>query len=86
MGTRTGKNVPATRIAEVADEQIDDGGIVLLHDSALYGHRPSAMPTAEAIPLIAERAKARGLALVSPGDASPADTSRSATGTRDNTP
>jgi peptidoglycan-N-acetylglucosamine deacetylase len=62
------ENVPARRIAEVAGEQIDDGGIVLLHDSALYGHRPSAIPTAEAIAPIAECAKARGLALISLGD------------------
>jgi peptidoglycan/xylan/chitin deacetylase (PgdA/CDA1 family) len=63
------ENFPATRIAEVAGEQIDDGGIVLLHDSAVYGHRRSAMPTAEAIPLIAERTYASGLALISVGDA-----------------
>lgn len=63
------ENVPATRIAEVAGEQIDDGGIVLLHDSALYGQRPSAMPTAEAISLIAEGAHARGLSLTSLGAA-----------------
>lgn len=63
------ENSHAARIAEVAGEQLDDGGIVLLHDSALYGHRPSAEPTAEAIPLIAECASARGLALTSLGDA-----------------
>ena len=68
MGTRLGE-LHAARIAEVAGEQIDDGGIALLHDSAVYGQRPSAMPTAEAIPLIAECANTRGLALTSLGDA-----------------
>lgn len=63
------ENVPATRIAEVAGQQIDDGGIVLLHDSALYGQRPSARPTAEAISLIAEGAHERGLSLTSLGAA-----------------
>ena len=68
MGTRLGE-LPAARIAEVAGEQIDDGGILLLHDTAVYGQRPSALPTAEAIPLIAERTNARGLALISLGNA-----------------
>ena len=63
------ENLPATRIAEVAGEQIDDGGILLLHDTAVYGQRPSALPTAEAIPLIAERTNTRGLALISLGNA-----------------
>lgn len=63
------EDVPASRIAEVAGEQIDDGGIVLLHDSALYGHRPSATPTAEALSLIAEGAAAKGLSLTSLGAA-----------------
>ena len=63
------ENFPPARIAEVAGEQIDDGGIMLLHDSAVYGQRPSALPTAEAIPLIAEWTNTRGLALTSLGDA-----------------
>lgn len=63
------ENVGAHRIADVASRQIDDGGILLLHDSARYGRRSSAVPTAEAIPLIAERARARRISLVSLGQA-----------------
>jgi peptidoglycan-N-acetylglucosamine deacetylase len=55
----------AVRIAQTAAEQLDDGSILLLHDSARYGRRPSALPTAQAIPLIAERAAALELRLVS---------------------
>lgn len=62
------ENVPSERIAEVAGDQIDDGGIVLLHDSARYGRRTSAVPTADAIPLIAERTSRAGLSLVSLGE------------------
>jgi peptidoglycan-N-acetylglucosamine deacetylase len=58
-----------TRIADVATEQLDDGGIVLLHDSARFARRPSALPTADAIPLIVERADARGIQFVTLGDA-----------------
>jgi peptidoglycan/xylan/chitin deacetylase (PgdA/CDA1 family) len=63
------EEVDATRIASVALSQIDDGGIVLLHDSALYARRTSAQPTVEAISLIASGLEARGLSLVSLGDA-----------------
>jgi peptidoglycan-N-acetylglucosamine deacetylase len=56
-------NGPA-RIARKAAEQLDDGSILLLHDSARFGRRPSALPTARAIPLIAEHAATRGLGLV----------------------
>lgn len=52
------------RIADVASAQLDDGGILLLHDSARFARRPSAQPTADAIPLIAERAQARGIRLI----------------------
>jgi hypothetical protein len=47
------------------------GAIVLLHDSARYAHRPSAVATAEAIPLIAERAAEQKLELVPLGRAHP---------------
>ena len=63
------ENVAAARIAEIASAQLDDGAILLLHDSARYGRRSSAMPTARAIPLIAARAAERGIALVSLGEA-----------------
>lgn len=65
------EHVGATRIADVASEQLDDGGILLLHDSARYGRRPSALPTAQAIPVIAARAAERGIKLVSLGEAAP---------------
>lgn len=61
------EKVTAGRIAEVVHDQSDDGGIILLHDSARYGRRTSAVPTAEAIPLIAERLSEKGLSLVSLG-------------------
>ena len=63
------ENVGAARIAQVASAQLDDGAILLLHDSARYGRRSSALPTARAIPLIAARAAERGIALVSLGEA-----------------
>jgi peptidoglycan-N-acetylglucosamine deacetylase len=45
--------IPAERIAEVALQDLTPGAILLLHDSARYAPRPSALPTAEALPLIA---------------------------------
>ena len=63
------ENVGADRIAEVASSQLDDGAILLLHDSARYGRRSSAMATAHAIPLIAEQAAQRGISLVTLGEA-----------------
>jgi peptidoglycan/xylan/chitin deacetylase (PgdA/CDA1 family) len=64
------EEVGAERIAQVASAQLDDGGILLLHDSARYGRRSSAVPTARAIPVIAARLQARGLSFVSMGEAS----------------
>lgn len=58
------EEVGADRIATVATSQIDDGGIVLLHDSARYARRGSAAPTAAALPMLAANAEARGLSLV----------------------
>lgn len=63
------EEVDAERIAAVASGQIDDGAIVLLHDSARYARRSSAMPTARAIRLIAADATNRGLSLVALRDA-----------------
>lgn len=63
------ENVDAGRIASVTLGQIEDGAVVLLHDSPLYARRASARPTAEAIPLIAAGVQARGLSLVSLGEA-----------------
>jgi peptidoglycan/xylan/chitin deacetylase (PgdA/CDA1 family) len=63
------ENVPAQRIADVVCAELGDGGIILLHDSARFARRPSAVPTADAVPEIARRAHARGISLVSLGDA-----------------
>jgi peptidoglycan/xylan/chitin deacetylase (PgdA/CDA1 family) len=53
--------IPAERIAELAVRDLTPGAIVLLHDSARYAVRPSAAPTAEAVPAIAAAARERGL-------------------------
>jgi peptidoglycan-N-acetylglucosamine deacetylase len=53
--------LPPERIAELVSRDLEPGAIVLLHDSPRYAHRPSAAPTAEAIPAIVETARARGL-------------------------
>lgn len=57
------------RIARRVNRDLDDGAIVLLHDSARYAVRPSAAETARAIGAIAARASALGLDLVTLGDA-----------------
>jgi peptidoglycan-N-acetylglucosamine deacetylase len=46
--------------AEVASE-LRPGAIVLLHDTARYGRRSSAEPTASALPAIVDHARQRGL-------------------------
>ena len=51
------------RIAELSARDLDDGAILLLHDSARYAPRPSARPTAEALPAILEAARECGLRL-----------------------
>ncbi|MFL5896099.1 MAG: polysaccharide deacetylase family protein, partial [Thermoleophilaceae bacterium] len=51
------------RIADLVVRDLDDGAIVLLHDSARYAPRASAAPTAEAIPMIAAAAAEHGLRL-----------------------
>ena len=55
--------IPAARIADLAVRDLASGAIVLLHDSARYAVRPSAAPTAEAIPLIAAAANDAGVTL-----------------------
>lgn len=52
------------RIARRVNRDLDDGAIVLLHDSARYAVRPSALETALAIEAIAGRAAELGLDLV----------------------
>src|SRR3954469_20720537 len=55
--------VDADRIADLVTRDLSEGAIVLLHDSARYGHRPSVAPTAEAVGLLAARAAEAGLEL-----------------------
>jgi peptidoglycan/xylan/chitin deacetylase (PgdA/CDA1 family) len=55
--------ISAERIADIAARDLEAGAILVLHDSARYGHRPDVSPTAEAIPLIAAAAEGRGLGL-----------------------
>jgi peptidoglycan/xylan/chitin deacetylase (PgdA/CDA1 family) len=61
--------LPAQRIASRVNRDLDDGSIVLLHDSARYAARPSAIETARAIEAIAGRAAELSLDLVTLGDA-----------------
>jgi peptidoglycan/xylan/chitin deacetylase (PgdA/CDA1 family) len=56
--------LPAERVAARVVRDLDDGAIVLLHDSARYATRPSAGPTAEALSAIGAAAEAKGLRLV----------------------
>jgi len=63
------ENVSAHQIADIALSQLDDGSILLLHDSAVHARRPSARPTADAIPLVAGWAAERDIALVTLGEA-----------------
>lgn len=49
------------QIAATALDCLDDGGIVLLHDSPRYAERRSARPTANAVEPLVEGARARGL-------------------------
>jgi peptidoglycan/xylan/chitin deacetylase (PgdA/CDA1 family) len=63
------ETIDPDRIAELVVRDLAAGTIVLLHDSPRYAPRPSAQPTAEAIPAIAEAAAERGLELVALGDA-----------------
>ena len=55
------ETISPRRIAEVVAPDLGPGAILLLHDSPRYGHRPTAASTAEALPLIADRAAELGL-------------------------
>lgn len=57
--------IPAPRIADLALRDLAPGAVVVLHDSARYASRPTALPTAEAVPLIAAGAAERGIPLAS---------------------
>ncbi len=56
--------IPAERIVDLALRDLDDGTILVLHDSARYAPRESAAATAEALPAILAAAAERGLASV----------------------
>jgi peptidoglycan/xylan/chitin deacetylase (PgdA/CDA1 family) len=60
--------IAADRIADLVSRDLDDGAVVLLHDSPRYGHRPDANATAEAIPAIAACARERDLRLAPLGE------------------
>lgn len=61
--------LPSEWIARRAIRDLDDGAIVLLHDSARYAVRRSARPTADAVAAIGARAVALGFELVTLGEA-----------------
>jgi peptidoglycan/xylan/chitin deacetylase (PgdA/CDA1 family) len=61
--------LPSAHVARRVNRDLDDGAIVLLHDSARYAARASAEETARAIEAIAARASALGLDLVTLGEA-----------------
>jgi peptidoglycan/xylan/chitin deacetylase (PgdA/CDA1 family) len=61
--------LPSERIARRVNRDLEDGAIVLLHDSSRYAVRPTAAPTADAIAAIAGRAAELGLSLVTLGAA-----------------
>jgi peptidoglycan/xylan/chitin deacetylase (PgdA/CDA1 family) len=59
--------IPAERIADLVIRDVAPGVIVLLHDSARYAYRDSALPTAEALPAVLEAVARAGLELVGVG-------------------
>jgi peptidoglycan/xylan/chitin deacetylase (PgdA/CDA1 family) len=58
------ETISAERIAELVLPDLSAGAVVLLHDSPRYGHRPSARPTVQALPLIAASAAKLGMPFV----------------------
>lgn len=57
--------IPAKRIADLVERDLEPGAVILLHDSALYAEREDARATIEAVPLIAAVAKSRGIEFTS---------------------
>lgn len=57
------ETISAERILDIVERDLAPGAIVVLHDSARYGHRPDVAATVEALPLIAAHAAERGLEL-----------------------
>lgn len=60
--------LPADRIADIACRDLRPGAIVVLHDSARYGHRPDVGPTVAALPAIVAAAAAAGAPLRALGE------------------
>jgi peptidoglycan/xylan/chitin deacetylase (PgdA/CDA1 family) len=58
---RDWRDIGAGAIAGNVARDLAEGAIVLLHDSARYAERRSAQPTVDAIPIIAEAVRSRGL-------------------------
>jgi peptidoglycan/xylan/chitin deacetylase (PgdA/CDA1 family) len=63
------ETITPQRIADLVIPDLAAGAVVLLHDSPRYSHRPSAGPTAEALPLITTRAGELGLPFLTLADA-----------------
>jgi peptidoglycan/xylan/chitin deacetylase (PgdA/CDA1 family) len=57
------ETISAERVLDLVERDLQPGAIVVLHDSARYGHRADVAATIEAIPLIAACAAERGLEL-----------------------
>ena len=57
------ETISAERIADIVERDLESGAILVLHDSARYGHRPDIEATVAALPLIAAAAQSRGLEL-----------------------
>jgi peptidoglycan/xylan/chitin deacetylase (PgdA/CDA1 family) len=55
------ETISAARVVDVVERDLEPGAIVVLHDSARYGHRADVAATVEAIPPIAALAAERGL-------------------------
>ena len=62
------EDIRPDRITDLVTRDLTPGAIVVLHDSPRYADRPTARPTAEAIPLIAAAAAERGLEWVTVGE------------------
>jgi peptidoglycan-N-acetylglucosamine deacetylase len=63
------ETITPQRIADLVIPDLAAGAVVLLHDSPRYGHRPSAGPTVEALPLITASATELGLPFLTLADA-----------------
>ena len=66
------ETISPERIAELVLPDLAPGAVVLLHDSPRYGHRPSARPTVDVLPLIAARVAGLELPFLTLAEAVPA--------------